>query len=232
MLIRSRREFLRDAIRSVSAVGALGAWEVRRDECLAAGGSGYQALVCIFLSGGNDGHNTVIPIKTAQQNFSLYQSARGPGVAAVLVAAHQQRQRRLRAASALPEIQGLYNAGVAAVLANVGMLVQPINSAAYNTNNSSIVPNACFRIRIRPASGSRRFRRGLATRAGAAGSPISAAVLECGRNLPRRDFDERIEPFPDRAADVCGQCADGIGDRAELRKRGPSGRDAAVADVR
>jgi uncharacterized protein (DUF1501 family) len=43
---------------------------------LAAGGSGYQALVCIFLAGGNEGHNTVIPISTAQQNYSLYQQGR------------------------------------------------------------------------------------------------------------------------------------------------------------
>ncbi len=46
---------------------------------LAAGGaSPYQALVCVFLTGGNDGHNTVIPIATAQQNYSLYAANRGP----------------------------------------------------------------------------------------------------------------------------------------------------------
>ena len=39
--------------------------------------SQYQALVCVFLLGGNDGHNTVIPIITAQQNYSLYQQYRG-----------------------------------------------------------------------------------------------------------------------------------------------------------
>ena len=77
MLIRSRREFLRDAIRSVSAAGALGALSKFGEMNALAAGSGYQALVCIFLSGGNDGHNTVIPINTAQQSYSLYQSARG-----------------------------------------------------------------------------------------------------------------------------------------------------------
>src|SRR5208283_3898120 len=44
----------------------------------------------------------------------------------------------------LPEIQQLYNAGQAAVLANVGMLVKPIDRVAYNTNNSTIVPTALF----------------------------------------------------------------------------------------
>ena len=78
MLIRSRRGFLRDAIRSVTALGAAGALaKFGQMNAMAAGSSGYQALVCIFLSGGNDGHNTVIPIATAQQNFNVYQSARG-----------------------------------------------------------------------------------------------------------------------------------------------------------
>jgi len=146
MLIRSRREFLRDAIRSVSAVGALGALgKLGQMNAMAAGGSGYQALVCIFLSGGNDGHNSVIPIATEQQNFSLYQSVRGP------MALPQSSLLPIDNGSdvyglhpSLPEIQGLYKARVAAVLANVGMLVQPINSATYHTNNSAIVPNALF----------------------------------------------------------------------------------------
>ena len=67
---------------------------------LAAGGSGYQALVCVFLLGGNDGHNTVIPITTAQQNYNLYQQNRGGlALAQRVAAADRQRKRHLRAAS-------------------------------------------------------------------------------------------------------------------------------------
>ena len=48
MLIRSRRGFLRDAVRSVGAAGALGAWgKFGEMNALAAGGN-YQALVCIY----------------------------------------------------------------------------------------------------------------------------------------------------------------------------------------
>jgi len=145
MLIRSRREFLRDAIRSVSAVGALGALtKFGEMNALAAGGP-YQALVCIYLAGGNDGHNTVIPITTAQQNYSLYQAGRG-GLAlaqgSLLPINNGNDVYGLH--PKLVEIQGLYNAGHAAVLANVGMLVQPIDRNAYNANNSAIIPNALF----------------------------------------------------------------------------------------
>jgi uncharacterized protein (DUF1501 family) len=145
MTIRSRREFLRDAIRSVSAVGALGALSKFGEMNALAGGSGYQALVCIFLSGGNDGHNTVIPITTAQQSFGVYQSARGAmGLAQSSLLPINNGSDVYGLHPQLPEIQGLYNAGHAAVLANVGMLVTPIDRVAYNTNNSAILPNALF----------------------------------------------------------------------------------------
>ena len=36
---------------------------------------GYKALVCIFLAGGNDGHNTIVPLSQAE--FNAYKAARG-----------------------------------------------------------------------------------------------------------------------------------------------------------
>jgi len=137
MLIRSRREFLRDTIRSVSALGAMS--QLGRINALAATGSGYQALVCIFLAGGNDGHNTVVPMATAQQNYSLYQQGRGPLAIAqtsLLPIANGSDTYGLH--PSLPELQSLYNQGKAAVLANVGMLVQPITRAQYLTPNATI----------------------------------------------------------------------------------------------
>ena len=54
MLIRSRRDFLKTAVQSVSAAGALGALGTFGEMNALAAGSGYQALVCIYLAGGND----------------------------------------------------------------------------------------------------------------------------------------------------------------------------------
>jgi uncharacterized protein (DUF1501 family) len=146
MYIRSRREFLKDTIRSVTALGAAGSMaKFGEMNALAAATSGYQALVCVFLIGGNDGHNTVIPMTTAQQNYSLYAQNRG-GLAipqnSLLPIANGSDTYGLH--PSLPEIQGLYNQGKAAVLANVGMLVQPITRAVYLTNNSALVPSALF----------------------------------------------------------------------------------------
>jgi uncharacterized protein (DUF1501 family) len=146
MLIRSRRNFLRDSLHSVTALGAAGALgKLGEMNALAAGGTGYQALVCIFLAGGNDGHNTVIPISTAQQSYNLYQNARQTLAlpqASLLPVANGSDTYGLH--PSLVEIQGLYQAGKAAVLANVGMLVQPITRAAYLTNNGALVPASLF----------------------------------------------------------------------------------------
>jgi uncharacterized protein (DUF1501 family) len=145
MFIRTRREFLKDTLRSATALGAVGSLaKLGEMNALAAGGN-YQALVCVFLLGGNDGHNTVIPLTTAQQNFNQYQSTRG-GLAlpsgSLLPIANGSDTYGLH--PMLPELQQLYTQGKAAVLANVGMLVQPISRAMFLANNPAQVPNALF----------------------------------------------------------------------------------------
>jgi uncharacterized protein (DUF1501 family) len=146
MLIRTRREFLQSSLRSVSALGAMGVLaKFGEMNALAAGQSGYQSLVCIFLAGGNDGHNTVIPISTAQQSYKLYQQGRGGlalAQASLLPIANGNDVYGLH--PSMPEMQSLYNSGKIAVLANVGNLVQPIDRNAYNTNNGAIVPACLF----------------------------------------------------------------------------------------
>ena len=146
MLIRSRREFMKDTLRSAAALGAVGSMaKFGEMNALAATGSGYQALVCIFLLGGNDGHNTVVPITTAKQNYGLYAQGRGPLAipqGSLLPISNGSDTYGLH--PSLVEIQSLYNQGKAAVLANVGMLVQPITRSVYLTNKSAVIPSALF----------------------------------------------------------------------------------------
>src|ERR1035441_783375 len=145
MFIRSRRDFIKATLRSVTALGAVGSLAKFVEMSALAAGSGYQALVCIFLSGGNDGHNTVVPIATVQQNYSLYQQNRG-GLAiaqgALLPIANGSDTYGLHPSPV--EIQGLYTQGKAAILANVGMLVQPLTQQQYQTANSTMIPAQLF----------------------------------------------------------------------------------------
>ena len=144
---KTRRDFLRTALQSATALGAMSTFG--RINALASGGSGYQALVCIFLAGGNDGHNTVVPITTVQQNYSLYQKGRQS------LALPQNSLRTIMNGSDtyglhanLPELQALYTQGRAAVLANVGNLVVPLSQGDYQTaikaSTSAALPSALF----------------------------------------------------------------------------------------
>ena len=145
MLIQTRRNFLKATLRSAAALGSIGAMSKFGEMNALAAGSGYQALVCIFLSGGNDGHNTVVPITTSQQNYSLYQQARGPlaiAQSSLLPIANGVDTYGLH--PSLPELQGLYTQGKAAVLANVGMLVQPLTRAQYLSATSTMIPSQLF----------------------------------------------------------------------------------------
>jgi uncharacterized protein (DUF1501 family) len=79
-LLRTRRDFIRQA--SCAAVGGVAIANSIRDfrlinSVLAQGGGGltdYKALVCIFMSGGNDCNNFVVP---RGADYATYQSARG-----------------------------------------------------------------------------------------------------------------------------------------------------------
>jgi uncharacterized protein (DUF1501 family) len=151
MLIKTRRDFLKVGLRSASALGAVGALgRLGQINALAAGNPNpnynkYSALVCIFLSGGNDGSNTIVPTDTAAYNaYSTSRLSLALPKAGLLPIA-TSLQGNFGLYPKMPELQGLYNTGKCAILANVGMLVQPVpDRATYNqwaTNGSKLPVN-------------------------------------------------------------------------------------------
>jgi len=144
MLIRSRRDFVKSAITSVGALGAFA--KFGEMNALASTSAPYQALVCIFLAGGNDGHNAVIPISTALQNYSVYAQGR-QNLAQPLASLQgpiQNGNDTYGLHPLMPEMMTLYNAGNAAILANVGMLVQPTTRQIFQSNNLALLPAQLF----------------------------------------------------------------------------------------
>jgi uncharacterized protein (DUF1501 family) len=89
--------------------------------------SGYKALVCVFLFGGNDANNTLVPTDTA--GYDNYATLRGP------LALPQSQLIQLASLphyglhGSLPEIAQLVDSGAAALIANVGTLVAPTTRA-------------------------------------------------------------------------------------------------------
>ena len=120
----SRRNFLQLGA-SLGMVLGLG----RFDWAQAATAADYKALVCLFLFGGNDGHNLVVPLHS--QQYNAYVAARG-GLGLPqnqLLGIADAAQGAFGLHYAMPELQALYTQGRMAVLANVGMLVQPTSYA-------------------------------------------------------------------------------------------------------
>src|SRR5437016_2162110 len=77
MLIRSRRDFLKTTFGVAAGMGALAKFgEMAAVAANPSNSQPYQALVCIYLAGGNDCHNTVFPIATAKNSYNLYHQGR------------------------------------------------------------------------------------------------------------------------------------------------------------
>jgi uncharacterized protein (DUF1501 family) len=112
---------------------------------------GYKALVCVFLYGGNDYANTLIPFDSA--NYARYQTIRGTtgseaanGIAlaraslANTVLTPPQGQTltddiTYALAPTMPRLKALYDQGAMAPLLNVGPLLAPLTRAQYDNGS-------------------------------------------------------------------------------------------------
>jgi uncharacterized protein (DUF1501 family) len=144
---RQRRKFLKAA----AAGGALYAFGRTPDTVWAqstgtGGFSDYKALVCLFMFGGNDSWNMVVPSSTAEYN--AYSRARGGGTTSSLAIDRAALLPITRAGQVAgdptfgfhPSMTGtrdLFASGRLAVLPNVGPLVRPTTKAQYQTAASS-----------------------------------------------------------------------------------------------
>ncbi len=134
-----RRSFIKYA--SLAAAGNIaGLRPFGALNSLAQTGTDYKALVCVFLYGGNDANNMIVPYDTS--GYASYSSIRA-GLAlpqSSLLTLNQLPNFALH--GSLPEIQALVNSGAAAMVANVGTLTQPMTRALYL--KGSTVPSNLF----------------------------------------------------------------------------------------
>jgi uncharacterized protein (DUF1501 family) len=138
----SRREFFRIGCCSLGALGL--AARFRRFglmSAMAQSAPDYRALVCIFLFGGNDGNNLIVPLST--QGYDAYASARKelalPSATLLPVTTHANEAYGLH--PKLVELQPLFAGGSLAVVANVGTLVAPITRSQYQSHALPVPSN-------------------------------------------------------------------------------------------
>ncbi len=155
----NRRHFLKSSLAlpmmmsSGSLLGSLAGFNAQ-----AADTSGYRALVCVFLFGGMDCHDTVLPYDTA--SYSDYASIRSSLLASyatqpggstrtresLLALAPFNNTFGTRQFSLPPQMSGLHSLfaqGRAAIVGNVGPLSEPTDRAAY-TSQSARLPARLF----------------------------------------------------------------------------------------
>lgn len=104
--------------------------------------SDYRALVCVFLFGGNDGNNLIVPLDTP--SYDAYSQIRGSlalASSALLPVTAKTGKRAFGLHPKLTNLQTLFSSGQAAVVANVGTLLQPLTRAQYLAGNIATPEN-------------------------------------------------------------------------------------------
>ena len=108
------------------------------------GGADYKALVCIFLDGGNDSANMIVP--RGESEYQAYAGVRGDLALqqSDLLAINDPLNNGGRSWGLHPELPGLqnlFNSNRAAVVTNVGSLAFPITQQEFNSNSVPKPPN-------------------------------------------------------------------------------------------
>lgn len=135
-----RRDFLRQA--ACAAVGTLSAKATLRDLWLIKTGAGqeaftdYKALICVFMAGGNDSNNLVIPIGADYATYaSIRQNLALPAAAVLPLTSLNPDGRDYALHPSCQELATLFGEQKAALLFNAGPLVQPMTRAQYQNKS-------------------------------------------------------------------------------------------------
>jgi uncharacterized protein (DUF1501 family) len=143
-ITHNRRYFLKQA--ASIALGSGAAYttsaSLQLANALVPPNASYKALVCIFLFGGNDAFNMVVP--TGDTEYAVYKASRQT------LAIEQNKLLSLSSLSSsatklgfhpnMTHAQQLFNAGKLALLTNVGALVEPVTKINYQGNKSLLPP--------------------------------------------------------------------------------------------
>jgi uncharacterized protein (DUF1501 family) len=139
----SRRDFLKSTCCSAAAGFAAASFSrFGLVNALAQNATDYKALVCVFLFGGNDSNNMVIPYDTI--GYNAYKSARG-GLALAQGSLLPITPPSLGSPFAFhprfSAMQSLFNNKHLAVLANVGTLIQPTTASQFRNRGVPVPMN-------------------------------------------------------------------------------------------
>jgi uncharacterized protein (DUF1501 family) len=136
-----RRQFLK--ILSAASASGLGLGTLASMNAAAQSVSDYKALVCLFMFGGNDGNNLLIPYETA--GYNQYATIRSNLTLAhdslLPISPTNTGGTRYGLHPAMRGLQTLFNQNKAALLANIGPLVTPTTKAQWEARSVPLPRN-------------------------------------------------------------------------------------------
>lgn len=195
----ARRDFLRQASRLSALAGTPFAMNLLAAGAASAQSAGdHKALVCVFLTGGNDQSNTVVPSSGA--GYNSYQQAR-PSLALAAssllnVSPTGYSGQPIGLHPSLSGLHALFNQQRVALVANVGTLAVPTTRAQWNSGRPTVAtPQQLFShsdqqtawqtgVSDRPSSTGWQGRMGdLLASAYNPGSGVSIAMSVGGNNI-------------------------------------------------
>lgn len=132
---QSRRSVLDFGLKTVAAYGL----SSLAGPLASAASTSNRAAVCLYLLGGNDSNNMVVPVDAG---YDTYAKGRGP------LAIPKSSLLSLNSSAPygfhpnLPGLRDLFNQGALAVVANVGRAASPVSAAQVKSN--PVVPSDLF----------------------------------------------------------------------------------------
>jgi uncharacterized protein (DUF1501 family) len=135
----SRRGFIRAG---AATVGTLALRPFGLLPAMAQSSANYRALVCVFLFGGNDSNNTVIPMDDT--SYQAYTSIRGSlalSASELTPTVYSVSNAPFAFHGKLTEVASMFSSKELAVVANTGSLVQPLTRSQYQGSQAPVPLN-------------------------------------------------------------------------------------------
>lgn len=129
----TRRRFIKNTGIALTASALIS--DLGRLSLAQAASDDYKALVCVFLTGGNDSNNLLIPIDIEYAAYSATRSSASgvniPQSNLLPILAPSHMGKTFGVHPAMMGFKSLYERGRAAFVCNTGPLLQPINRLQY-----------------------------------------------------------------------------------------------------
>lgn len=142
-----RRDFIRNSVcaglgMAASSGAAFDLQKILAATKLSAKFDDYKALVCIFLYGGNDGDNTIVPRGSGYSAYATQRTALAiPQDDILPINPINSDGREWGFNPRFAEMQSMFESGKLAVLANVGPLVVPTSRTQFRNETVPLPPN-------------------------------------------------------------------------------------------